>query len=119
MNKKVKQKWIQALESGEYKQICSYTIDPDILDMAKDGDTPKKYKNMCVLGVLMNIYREDKGIPLKDWDKLAVRGDNEFPNRKVLSWAGLTNNQAEELMEDNDDKAYTFPEMATRIKTTL
>ena len=52
MNQDVKQKWITALRSGEYKQTCG---------RLRKGDS------YCCLGVLTDLYDKDKDINCHAW----------------------------------------------------
>lgn len=49
MNKKLKQKWIKALRSGEFKQCTGQLKAP-------------KVKEYCCLGVLCNIAKDTRNI---------------------------------------------------------
>ena len=74
-NKEVKEKWLAALRSGEYKQ---------------GRNALRRNNNFCCLGVLCDIYSEEKNVP---WEKL---GDHDrildcksiLPD-KIKSWAEL------------------------------
>ena len=79
MNKEVKEKWLAALRSGEYKQgrgkLCS-------LD-----------KEYCCLGVLTDLYAKEHN---QEWEKSpdldsAFSFDffKMFTPEKVVRWAGL------------------------------
>ena len=77
MNKKVKQLWLEALRSGEYKQ----------------GETQlRKGNKYCCLGVLCDIYRKNFG---GKWDKTGAFEDSytytaeSFLPEGVRRWSGL------------------------------
>lgn len=91
MKKKIAEKWMKALESGQYKQgrgkLCNIAGD-----------------RFCCLGVLTNLYCEEKG---KDFDEVTGVFDSMEDNdvsyeeavklqlettdlpRKVQKWAGI------------------------------
>jgi hypothetical protein len=54
MNKEIKEKWLKALRSKEYKQGYDYL---------RTGNVEYRY---CYLGLLTNIYIEEKGL---EWDE--------------------------------------------------
>jgi hypothetical protein len=75
MNKEVKEKWLAALRSGEYKQ---------------GRHALKQDNNFCCLGVLCDIYSKEKNVP---WEKLG-NYDNILDSKTILpdkikSWAEL------------------------------
>lgn len=83
MNKRVKTKWIKALESGEYNQAKS------MLNNGQGG--------FCCLGVLCDVYAKEKKI--KNYWKKSKNGfanNMETPGhstgdlpKSVAEWAGL------------------------------
>lgn len=114
MNPTVKQKWVEALRSGDYQQTQG-TL---------------KWRNcFCVLGVLCDVYRKEKGI--KGWDDqdyFFVEDEHEIDilPKAVVDWAGL-NNQTGPFLSINDSKlleitvfndnmSLTFEELADAIE---
>lgn len=77
MNAVVKQKWVDSLRSGKYKQ----------------GTQCLKYDNyFCCLGVLCDLYIQEH--PEVKWDDESASGNvfygtGEFLPREVVDWAQL------------------------------
>lgn len=70
----IKERWVEALRSGKFKQgqeMLSYEID---------GETKH-----CCLGVLCDLYNKEKH---RSWADLHINGDEILP-KKVAHWAGL------------------------------
>lgn len=105
MPQELKTKWIEALESGEYKQGARSLCTPD--------------GAYCCLGVLQHVVDGDvergdsglsKGYPTPGWyDKNRISVQSS-PNYRM----GLDRS----LADDNDAGA-SFPEIAKRIKTEV
>lgn len=77
MKKRIKNLWVKALKSGEYKQGT---------DFLKNGN---KY---CCLGVLCDLYRKEHKIRSKFSSVSLLNTDypiNTMPNLEVSKWAGL------------------------------
>lgn len=77
-------RWVAALRSGEYKQVCSYLRTSD---------------GFCCMGVACDIYAKETGRgkwePRNDWqefqldsDELALTSETELPHQ-VRRWLGL------------------------------
>ena len=81
MNKTVKNKWIEALRSGEYEQgICS---------LRKDN----KY---CCLGVLCDLYGKENDTPWVKYvseEEFRFLGHNKWLPKEVRDWAGVDYNR--------------------------
>lgn len=83
MKKTVKQKWVKALKSGNYKQTRNALA--------------RKYKGQtryCCLGVLCSLYAETKGGVKFEKPKASTNGALEMEKTAVLpsvvrQWAGL------------------------------
>ena len=111
MNREVKQKWLNALRSGEYIQGKS---------KLKDGNT------FCCLGVLTDLYiKEHKNCYWKD-DPF-IDGEIEENNvlcAKVKKWAGLSGsnpiikNKGMCIAQLNDE-GYSFSKIADLIEAEL
>lgn len=107
MNKQVKQKWIDALRSGEYQQ---------------DKFTLKSPKGFCCLGVLTDLYLKEKN---QDWVYTTKKGYSfgEFEStlsNVVINWCDFPNlNKEGILIEMNDDFGKTFQEIADYIEENL
>ena len=87
MNPQVKEKWVNALRSGNYKQTTGNLYESEV--------------GYCCLGVLTDLYLKEKGL---EWDTNAgMSGTNmsgwmcfdseyEFLPESVRDWAGLEDN---------------------------
>lgn len=125
MNQKIKEKWVAALRSGEYKQAAgALKVD------RKEGPT------YCCLGVLCDLYA-------KEFDEEWETGVNEETRKEyilflgypstlppdVMFWAGLLySNPRIDLAEafggrtvlaDYNDSGYSFEEIAQVIEAQL
>jgi hypothetical protein len=72
MDQIVKEKWITALESGEYKQCTG--------QLSHDG-------GYCCLGVLTDLYLKETG---GEWDMNDILRDDGGLGSKVREWAGIS-----------------------------
>jgi len=126
MFKRVKDLWVKALESGNFKQTKGKMI------RGKGNQT-----SYCCLGVLARVYAKEHGISLKKGvvpvikDLSEVGGD--MPSDKVKNWAGITEADCDVLVILNDggskysvEKAKTMPlkrhnfkEIAAHIRKEL
>ena len=95
MYKKVQLRWIKDLLSGIPQQKGKL----------------RTLNRRCCLGVLNDIYREEKGI-----DNQVSLSESHMPVKKVLDWAGITNVQAHYLAYMNDSGS-TFKQIAKRIES--
>lgn len=118
MNEEVKQKWIAALESGEYKQ-GKFNLNKD--------------EQFCCLGVLCDIYSKEMGEPWvnSNFDygkKLILKAEGNLPVQ-VKKWSGLasfdgglsiTNRQGGEVWLSNlNDHDMPFSQIVDLIKYDL
>jgi hypothetical protein len=124
MNKRVKELWVKALRSGEYKQGTGHLRD--------------KNNNFCCLGVLCNIHAQEN--PNSSMIKDSVKGEDFYtyggssvlPPVAVQKWAGIYNkdiyvnrldNMAAHLWRRNDGVGqfipHTFEQMADFIEQNL
>lgn len=115
MNPEIKQKWIDALTSGEYEQGAG---------VLREGN---KY---CCLGVLCDLYIKETN-PEKDWEPvpIPVQGDpcysflgaTALPPLEVIHWAGLEQQDVSfggyYLITLNDNPT-SFKDIAKHIATT-
>lgn len=112
MNTRVKQVWIEALRGGEYEQ-CNGAL-------ALNGDD---FDSFCCLGVLTNIYCEETA---QGFDDVATNREGlplgTLPPA-VVNWAGLGSDNPivgdDTLVECNDNRHKTFPEIADLIEKHL
>jgi hypothetical protein len=108
MNKEYKEKWVEALRSGEYKQGTRYL---------KHGD------EYCCLGVLCDTVDPDNAMDWKDRRDLPV----EMQHKVGLSATGIVtmhngndgNTYSSTLAYLNDWDEYTFEEIADVIEKEL
>lgn len=122
MNPKVKQKWVEALRSGKYKQTR--------------GVLRRRGGSYCCLGVLCEIAREE-GIVDRRWEsryKEYVYFNPVFPPdsnscdlpEAVVRWSGLDSSDPEvdiprgidkqTLASLNDELKYSFSKIADVIE---
>lgn len=122
MNPKVKQKWLEALRSGEYKQTK---------ENLRDGN------GFCCLGVLCDLHAKERGT---NWVRLIdfyeLYGEMQLLPLSVQEWAGLDNDmggmvdfeyekdgvvyvKSESLPEINDTWKKDFNEIADLIEEQL
>lgn len=99
MDVELKEKWCQALESGDYKQGHDHLCD--------DG-------RYCCLGVLADI------VDPEGWDHVegrwsTHRGFRKMPSREFLKRVKLHSTRANSLANYNDD-GWSFAELAARIR---
>lgn len=96
MNEEVKQKWLEALRSGEYEQGK---------EMLRRHDD-----KFCCLGVLTDLYVKDNATEWQvndngDW-YVGDDGETQFLAFEVQEWADLHTSAGAyedgELIEDND-----------------
>lgn len=108
MNAEVKQKWLDALRSGEYKQAKS---------ALRNGD------GYCCLGVLCDLHAKATGHVWGDEDEYL--GQCDLLPKEVCDWAELVSDQVNEhgenefdisvdsrLLDDNVVNEYTNPSLA-------
>lgn len=113
--KKNRQKWIDALRSGKYKQGRG---------TLKDGDS------FCCLGVLCDVYAKTRRY--NGWDSHGTFFDKSFANNSdvdlitpVMDWVGMTNSggtyytkkgKGNSLMGLNDESKLSFKQIANVIE---
>jgi hypothetical protein len=117
MKPEIKEKWLKALRSGEYKQ-GQENLHP------KDG-------SFCCLGVLTDIYIKEIG---RDWEEdsscYVFNGCGGLLPSEVMKWAGLESEEAWDntlRMSDEEynslsvmnDSGRTFEEIAEVIEREL
>jgi hypothetical protein len=134
MKKRIKDKWVNALRSGEYKQGRNA-----LMKMGDDG----KPAGYCCLGVLCDLYansKEGKEIGAK-WEPSGYLNEQRFLGTttylpaRVMDWAGLEtsnplipkgrsgNKTSLAQLNDGEDAehigAKTFKQIATVIEKYL
>lgn len=122
MNQEVKEKWLAALRSGEYKQA--------------GGRLRNANNQFCCLGVLCDLYHKETG--LGEWGRDAYSGNIGFKGRSrviatglptldVCEWAGLNQNNPiitgtgdpDETLSKLNDKGWSFSDIAGLIEAQL
>ena len=111
MNPEIKQKWLEALRSGKYKQGRGLLRDSK--------------NQFCCLGVLCDIIKPNgwrlspHTIPIPTYSFLYGDGAAEFVLRNnVLKYVGMTDVQHDALVNLNDN-GKTFDEIADYIEANL
>ena len=114
MNQQVKEKWLNALRSGDYQQTQNYLHKED---------------GFCCLGVLCDLYIKENN---EEWN-LAVAEDGdrdyyEFQDKtgriplSVIEWAGVEDcnpNICGRSLAERNDTGSTFNEIADLIEKHL
>ena len=102
MKKELKQKWIVALRSGEYKQV------PSALELREDD----KIIGNCCLGVLCRVA--DTQI-INDRIQPDESGDDMLSS-ETIEKVGISQTEQNVLIEMNDDLGNSFSEIADWIE---
>lgn len=108
MKKSIKDKWIKALRSGEYKQIKGRL---------------KRTNGFCCLGVLCDLYGKEKNVK---WDDSHFLRDFSLLPDEVRDWANLkftdptvNNNKRFITLSNINDSGTSFKEIADIIEKQL
>jgi hypothetical protein len=122
MNPRIKQRWLDALRSGEYKQTMENLQDSN---------------GFCCLGVLCDLHAQERGMNwVKRTDGYELYGETQLLPLSVQEWAGLDNHmgglvdfeyekdgvmyvKSKSLPEINDAWNKNFNEIADLIETQL
>ena len=122
MNPRIKQRWLDALRSGEYKQTMENLQDSN---------------GFCCLGVLCDLHAQERGMNwVRRTDGYELYGETQTLPLSVQEWAGLDNDiggmvdfdyerdgvmyvKSESLPEINDTWNKNFNEIADLIETQL
>lgn len=122
MNPRIKQRWLEALRSGEYKQTTENLQNSD---------------GFCCLGVLCDLHAKERGMNwVRRTDGYELYGETQILPLSVQEWAGLDNDigglvdfeyerdgvmyvTSESLPEINDSWNKNFNEIADLIETQL
>ena len=115
MREDVKQKWVEALRSGDYTKTT--------------GRLYRKVEGKdchCTLGVLCDVALREQvpGVTFDPNDKNLIfygpQRDHALLAEKVEEWAGLEYDQAYRIANTNDSSAgWTFEDMAAWIEDTF
>lgn len=110
MKADIKQRWVEALRSGQYKQGRGFL---------------KRNNAYCCLGVLCELHRQD--FPNKGWQlnnqhggqfSYSLRNAVNYPPEEVSDWAGL-GPSVYNLLADANDSGADFPTIASLIEEML
>lgn len=113
MNEEVRKAWVKKLRSQQYEQTINY--------LNVDG----KY---CCLGVL-SIVVDEMGLnddytwgEIEPWVSVWIRGDEEITAsipEQIRETIGLDDDAQEQLVEFNDEKGWSFEQIALWIQNNL
>ena len=123
MNPEIKQRWVQALLSGNYKQGKGY-LRQDVYEGPNDAD--QLVSRYCCLGVLCDIVKSEVN---GEWETdetddmpvpfiAEMRSNDTLPPSPVEVYCGLDREQSEELAIMND-RGYNFNRIADYIEKNL
>lgn len=102
MKEEIKQIWIDALTSGEFKQ-CQFKL--------------KDEAEYCCLGVLCELHRRETN---GRWIKERYLTKSGVLPKEVMKWADITDcsglYQTRSLVSDNDDNLFSFLQIAEIIE---
>ena len=111
MNQTIKQRWIEALRSGEYEQTTKTLHNED---------------GFCCLGVLCDLYSKEHDLKwMSDPHNHAYKmaGSTQVLPQFVTEWAGLKDDNPYVCFKDEvkpiaevNDKGATFTEIAQLIE---
>lgn len=110
MNPQVKEKWIEALRSGEYIQDVAHL---------------RTNSGYCCLGVLTDLYFKETGSPDEQWEPACggkyywAKGLDTTPPTTVCFWADISQNTEDVLIQMNDKEGRSFSEIADYIQENL
>ena len=122
MNPRIKQRWLDALRSGEYKQTT---------------ETLRDENGFCCLGVLCDLHAKERGMNwVRQTDGYELYGETQILPLSVQEWAGLDNDigglvdfeyegdgimyvKSESLPEINDTWNKNFNEIADLIEAQI
>jgi len=115
MNPQIKQKWVDALRSGEYQQTQRYL---------------RTDNGFCCLGVLCDLYAKENNV---EWNLVNNGHNYEFQDKEsylpssVRKWAGVKSHNADfiinetrtETLANLNDMGFAFNEIADVIEKQL
>jgi hypothetical protein len=96
----IKNKWVTALKSGDYKLGAGELYDP-------------KNNTWCVFGVLTDIYRKEHNLTVSI-ESLSFQNIN--PNEKVLNWAGIFTERWD-FKVSNNSREFCLQELSDCLTT--
>ena len=108
MKKEIADRWIEALESGEYKQTTGAL---------------QNNKGFCCLGVLCDLAVKDGHVTKRIHPSGAVEYDQSCSilPESVMIWAGMSDTNGKllngtYLTQLNDERGYSFKDIADEIR---
>ena len=111
MNPQIKQKWVDALRSGDYQQTKGRL---------------RKEDEFCCLGVLCDLYAKENNV---EWQHNEVDGyfygnHGFIPPSSVVEWSGIADsnplvNDEIDTLAGLNDRGSTFNEIADLIEEHL
>jgi hypothetical protein len=108
MNSQIKEKWIAALRSNEYKQTQGYLHTNE---------------GFCCLGVLCDLYAKEKNMEWKienDGNIRSFDGKDQVLPQSVSDWSGVvTDTTYWKLVVMNDEEGKDFSYIAEYIRENL
>lgn len=106
MNKELKQKWVEALRSGKYKQgkEALRRCEPE--------------ESFCCLGVLCDIVDPHNWELVDLGDIYTHKGKSGYPDREIARSVGLDDQFITNLAMANDN-GKSFEQIAARIEAEL
>lgn len=105
----IKQKWIDALRSGNYSQSKHYLRRKDISGRSE---------GYCCLGVLCDIV-DPEGWDVGTEFGFRHQGETDGPSESVKESVGLTDEQENALIGMNDREGLSFNEIADWIEANI
>jgi len=104
MNEEVKNRWVEALRSGEYEQGADYLCSTD--------------NKFCCLGVLVDIQADGDWVLPEGETEWEFKGDRMMIHFSLREKLGITMHEARKLSSKNDE-GYSFQEIADIIEYDL
>ncbi len=105
MNTELKQKWITALRSGEWKQgKCHLRL--------------RERQEYCCLGVLCEVSGEGLEYDEGSWEWVPTNPDHRNGDKLAVGSWGLSSLQIEQLCSKNDSGC-TFTEIAEWVEASI
>lgn len=108
MKKEIADRWIEALESGEYKQTTGAL---------------RNSKGFCCLGVLCDLAHKEGLIGVRTYSSDVFQYDDSCSilPKSVRIWAGMADANGQllngtYLTQLNDERGYSFKDIANKIR---
>ena len=107
MKSEIKQKWLDALRSGKYKQSYGYLYNPN-----KEGIYPVGYCCFGVLCEVTNIEKDDK-------NEAYIFDGMKMYSRVPTGFCDLNQLDICDLMSMNDSRNHNFKSIANFIEVNI